>query len=77
MTEPKAIHTAGDDDASPAYQSAAKPTRCHAITRHPSGANLSALETWHRTNIAPEPVLRGLLAHGYFVWRDTRVPGEL
>jgi len=46
MTEPKAILTAGDDDASRAYlfNSRSDPL-LHAITRHPSGANLPRLET--------------------------------
>jgi hypothetical protein len=91
MTEPKAILTAGDDDASPAYlfNSRSDPL-LHAITRHPSGANLPPLETPDEwvfdglialgirealpVRIAPEPVLRGLLSDGYFVWRDRSNP---
>jgi len=58
----------------------------HAVSRDPSGANLPtvdeaggwvaeghfALGVWEPmpVHIAPEPVLRGLKADGYFVWRD-------
>jgi hypothetical protein len=62
----------------------------HAVTRDPLGANLpplEAVEDWvfdrefalgvrevMPINIAPEPVLRGLVADGYFVWSDRSNP---
>lgn len=62
----------------------------HAVTRHPSGDNLPKLEApegWVfdgvialgvrealPLSIAPEPVLRGLLADGYFLWADRSNP---
>ncbi len=62
----------------------------HAVTRDPSGGNLPpadasggwvsagafALGVWEAmpVHIAPEPVLRGLMADGYFVWRDDGRP---
>ena len=62
----------------------------HAATRDPTGDNLTthgAPEGWVfdgvvalgvrealPLSIAPEPVLRGLLADGYFIWRDRANP---
>ena len=62
----------------------------HAVTRHPTGGNLPgdhAPEGWSfdgmialgvreamPLKIAPEPVLRGLLADGYFIWREGSNP---
>ena len=62
----------------------------HAVTCNPLGANLPPLETvedwvFEREfalgvrevlpiNVAPEPVLRGLMADGYFVWSDRSNP---
>lgn len=62
----------------------------HAVTRDASGRNLpSPAETgaWifdrefalgvrevMPTNVAPEPILRGLMAHGYFVWCEGSNP---
>ena len=62
----------------------------HAVTRDPSGGNLPSADAsggWVSVGafalgvreampvrIAPEPVLRGLMADGYFVWRDDGQP---
>jgi hypothetical protein len=62
----------------------------YAVTHDPIGANLPALDPvveWHfdrefalgvreamPIHVAPEPVLRGLLAHGYFVWCEGSNP---
>ena len=61
-----------------------------AVTHDPRGANLPALNpaaAWvfdrefplgvreaMPIHVAPEPVLRGMLAHGYFVWRQGSNP---
>jgi len=62
----------------------------YAVSRDPQGANLpndGAALTWERkgefalgvreampVHIAPEPVLRGLEAQGYFIWREGSNP---
>jgi hypothetical protein len=62
----------------------------YAVTHDPKGANLPPLDSaakWRfdqafvlgvreamPVHVAPEPVLRGLLAHGYFVWCEGSNP---
>ncbi len=64
--------------------------KTRAVTRDPQGANLPATHAtsgWvfeaafalgvreaMPVHIAPEPVLRGLQAAGYFIWRDGSNP---
>lgn len=62
----------------------------HAVSRDPTGTNIPTREVSHewvfdRTlalgvreamplHIAPEPVLRGLEANGFFIWKDWSNP---
>ena len=81
------ILSSGDNDATRAYlfESSTDPST-HAVTRDVRGSNLPpGAWTFDREfalgvrevmpiNIAPEPVLRGLVANGYFVWSDRSNP---
>ena len=81
------VLSSGDNDATRAYlfESSTDPSK-HAVTRDVRGSNLPP-GTWTfdrefalgvrevmPINIAPEPVLRGLVADGYFVWSDRSNP---
>lgn len=85
MTEPM-FGPAGDDDARPAYLFLCRHTNCYGVTLDATGANLPPQgcdEGWELQTqfplgvrealpapMDPEPVLRGITARGYFVWRE-------
>jgi hypothetical protein len=84
------ILSAGDDDTTRAYLFRARRNRStYAVTRDPLGSNLPPAEadSWvldrefalgvreaMPIHVAPEVVLRGLLADGYFVWSEGSNP---
>jgi hypothetical protein len=76
---------AGDDDARTAYVFRCGETDLYAITLEETGSNLPAdcKHGWQRTQafalgvhevvplrVSPEPILRGILKDGFFLWRD-------
>lgn len=84
------VLSTGDDDASTAYLFYCRqdPT-IHAVSRDPRGVNIPIREAseWvldrmialgvreaMPLHIAPEPVLRGLEADGFFIWKDRSNP---
>jgi hypothetical protein len=78
-----------DTDARPAFIFQCGESDLHAVTLDGSGSNLPksmCKEGWvlrtkfplgvHEpvpASIDPEPILRGILADGYFIWRDNNV----
>ena len=84
------ILSSGDDDATRGYLfRASDDPSTHAVTRDALGSNLPPQEAgdWifdrefalgvrevMPINIAPEPILRGLLSGGYFMWSDRSNP---
>ena len=83
------VLSSGDNDATAAYLfRASDDPSTHAVTRDALGANLPPATggwTFDREfalgvreampiNVAPEPVLRGLVVHGFFVWSDPSNP---
>lgn len=83
------VFTSGGHDADPAYLfvSRTDPSK-YAVTRDRDGANLTAVEGgWvlqqeialgvrdaMPIHLAPEPVLRGLKADGFFIWHEGSNP---
>jgi hypothetical protein len=77
---------AGDIDARAVYLFHCASTNCYGITLDPSGANLpdqGCAKGWQRKSefplgvrealpapMNPEPILRGIAADGYFIWRE-------
>lgn len=84
------ILSSGGDDVTRAYLFRARSDpSTYAVTREPLGSNLPPAETggWvldrefalgireaMPIHVAPEAVLRGLLARGYFVWSEGSNP---
>ena len=77
---------AGDVDAQAAYLFLCPHTNCYGVTLDPTGKNLPSQgceQGWQLQGefplgvqealpapMNPEPVIRGIAANGYFVWRE-------
>ena len=75
---------AGDDDARTAYVFRCGESDLYAITLEEIGSNLPKCQhRWRRTQqfalgvrevvplpLSPEPILRGIMKDGFFLWRD-------
>jgi hypothetical protein len=77
---------AGDSDAQAAYLFLCPHTNCYGVTLDPTGQNLPSqgcevgwelqaefplgVQEVLPTPMNPEPVIRGIAANGYFVWRQ-------
>lgn len=83
------IHAGSGGDATAAYLFRGPGHGTYAVTLDPEGRNLPALNSggwafdreialgvWEAlpVPIAPEPVIRGVRAHGFYVWQDNSNP---
>lgn len=88
-TAEQPIHSGSGEDATIAYLFCDPGSGMYAVTLDPDGLNLPpiksggwtfdrkiALGVWEAlpVPISPEPVLRGVKAQGYYVWRDKSNP---